>query len=205
MNGLLPLTFPNSRFGVQVFTESGTFIMPPNIPKVTVSGFIIGGGGGGQSGRGNNGDTTTNNGTAGTASSFDAVTAAGGSGGGSGTTGANAPQPITPSGLVLPSATTSLLWGLETDGGPGLLGFGYGGKGGVPYVTQTSGTTYPRSVAGGYSGEIKTIFQTVTANTTVTIGPGGAGGAEIIHSAGSGGGSAGQKGGTGFCILFYWW
>ena len=73
INKIMPFSLPNSRFGVQVFPESGTFTLPTGVSKVTASGYIIGGGGGGQTGRGNNGDTTTNNGTAGTASTFDAV------------------------------------------------------------------------------------------------------------------------------------
>ena len=93
-----------------------------------------------------------------------------------------------------------------TKGGVGPFGFGGGGDSGRVFINSIGAqTSIPRATAAGYSGEIKTIFQTVTAATTVTIGAGGAGGAAITPSAGDAGGTAGITGQKGYAIIFYWW
>ena len=188
-----------ARFGIQVFSASGTFTMPSGVSSVTAMVICIGGGGGGCGG--NETSTSGTAGTAGGTTSFGSLASA--AGGSRGVTGGTAQETdgyslgskgIRTGGFAM--AIGDLAGGFS---GQGFLGIGSGGRAGVSIVSGAADFFAP---FGGNSGAVATYFGPVSANQTVTIGDGGAGGA---GGAASGAAAPGQKGSPGAVIVFYWW
>lgn len=195
----------NARFGVQVFSASGTFTRPSGVLSVTALVIAIGAGGGGAGTC--TGAAANSAGSQGGTTSFGALaSAAGGSGAVASTTSSTPNTPGT-TGFAMGGPQTRLggILGVGSytiagaRGGVGFLGIGSGGDsaGAVTVTSNSDLTTSP----GGNAGEVAIYFGTVSANETVTIGAGGTPG----NSASGVTGTTGQKGQPGGVIVFYWW
>lgn len=203
----LPIPLTGARFGVQVFTSSGTFQRPTGALSVTALAIIVGGGGGG--GGGGKGDgsgvTTGSDGNAGGSSVFDTTSASGGAAGkgGASAAGANASSSGYQEGgqgQIANMFDGTSYYGSAPggEGGKGFWGFGYGGRGGSGTVNNTNSNT-PFSGNGGNSGAVNVFFGPVFSNVAVTVGARGTGGSAIANATG------GQPGSAGAVIVFYWW
>jgi hypothetical protein len=198
-----------ARFGVQMFTESGTFVMPSlpaGVTSITVMAICIGGGGGG-AGPSFSDQANNAGGTGGTTSFGALVSALGGSGATASVAGAGINAQGTQGwSLGEPQLGSSTLYPIiETlgpfQGGKGFLGIGSGGTSGR--LTQRLASSAWATSPGANAGEVKTYFGAVTANQTVTIGAGGA--AAMNTTSFSAGYAVGHKGDPGAVIVFYWW
>lgn len=195
-----PFLSPNGAIhGSQRFTANGTFIVPPGVTNIRVSG--CGGGGGGGGGAGNNGAANSAGGGAGGAAglatiqqpftvapaqSLAVVIGAAGAGGAGGAAGAGGA-----SGSNGGTTSVGALLSLPGGGGAGAgtfasgAGGGGGGGGGTAGAATGSSGTDGQAGAGGGSG------------ASGPFGGGGGGGRGTLSGTAFGGGPAGGNGAGG--------